>query len=131
VNEYHERNKNLAKLGFLNYREYLRSNLWRSLRKDAFRIFGKKCIRCRGKANQIHHRSYTYEALQGLWPKHLVPVCARCHKFAEYRDDGSKRSPGEANSLLSNNHKKKHKKNKNRKIKIDVNRLDIISLRNA
>lgn len=90
-NPYEYRNENLKKLGFKNYQSYLRSELWKSIRSRVLQNAKFRCIRCRKKATQVHHRAYDMATLRGDELSALTAVCDRCHKKAEHtkpeRDD--------------------------------------------
>jgi hypothetical protein len=80
---YTERNKNLLALGFRSYGEYLKSEMWSTIRKLAFAENGAKCVVCGRAATQIHHSSYDLRTLVGSNLKCLHPVCSTCHESAE------------------------------------------------
>lgn len=105
-NGYVARNNIINNLGFLSYKEYLNSSLWKSIRN---KILPSKCILCPKRANQIHHYDYTYENLTGESLKHLYPVCGNCHKKIEFTIKGEwlsfKRSQSKFKRLLKKSHK--------------------------
>jgi hypothetical protein len=78
------RNAVLLEMGYKDYAEYLKSPLWGKIRKSVLVRDGKKCCRCDQKANQVHHRDYTREALMGDDTSDMVSICAACHEFIEY-----------------------------------------------
>lgn len=96
---YHERNKNLRKLGFRSYAKYLNSTLWRRIKKRLFKDRGYVCQRCRDEGDQIHHRDYSIETLNGDSLEALVVLCRECHEFVEF-EGGKKVSPERANERL-------------------------------
>lgn len=84
------RAESLAQLGFSSYREYLDSDLWRSIRASVFRAKGRMCCCCGKRATQIHHTYYSFRTLSGD-PASLEnsawPVCAKCHKKTHFKSD--------------------------------------------
>jgi hypothetical protein len=100
-NQYRRRAKNLKKLGFQNYREYLASEMWASIRARIFAYHGRSCKRCGGFATQIHHKEYTMKAMTGENRGLLVPLCGPCHEFCEW-DGNRKVMPSGANARIKN-----------------------------
>lgn len=72
--------KTLTKLGFETYEEYLKSDLWRSIRSDAYMSRGRFCVICSDPAECIHHASYRRDVMDGSDIKPLYPLCHKCHK---------------------------------------------------
>lgn len=81
-NPYRYRDENLKAMGFKSYSEYLRSDLWASIRKRALEM-DDKCQRCGKTATQVHHRAYDPATLRGDNINSLSPLCGRCHRKAE------------------------------------------------
>jgi len=88
-NDYASRNRNVKRLGYATYAEYLRSDLWFLIRARVFAAKGRKCVACGLRANQVHHNRYHLNDLSGKNIKFLVPVCGACHERAEF--DGEKK----------------------------------------
>jgi hypothetical protein len=82
------------------YEEYRRSSLWKRLRRAALKRDNKVCRRCGGKANQVHHRSYSLEVLRGEVPEQLVSICKGCHHHIHYDEHGADRFQEEWDSVL-------------------------------
>ena len=99
MEEYAERNDTLEDLGFKDYAAYLRSKLWKSIRRDKLGV-DPECYGCGREATQVHHGKYTIENLSGLSDEHLYPICGRCHKWIEITKDWVKRSPTAATEEL-------------------------------
>lgn len=100
---YAERNAILRELGFRDYREYLRSKLWKSIRERKLaqdpECYG--CFRNEDKAiMQVHHGAYTAANLRGETLTDLWTVCSRCHKYIEVTKSGHKRNPEDATDEL-------------------------------
>jgi 5-methylcytosine-specific restriction endonuclease McrA len=98
--DYKRRASNLKDLGFDSYRQYLESPLWASIRSEVLARDKKKCVKCGGRATQVHHMSYGPKVLSGERIGRLVSVCASCHRAAEF-DDDTKVSVREASRRLS------------------------------
>lgn len=94
---YADRQEVLHRLGFADYRAYLRSELWSSIRGRVFARRGRKCWIChrKGKATQVHHLHYTADNLSGASTSGMRPVCAICHHEIEVDEDGRKRTARE------------------------------------
>ena len=96
----------LKSRGFKNYAEYLRSDLWASIRERVFSLKGRSCVGCRKFATVVHHRRYDGMTMSGGDLRGLVPMCMGCHKKIEF-------SGKRKNSLSkANNRLKKLKKQK-------------------
>jgi hypothetical protein len=97
---YRERNLNLRAMGFASYKEYLRSDLWRSIRARVLEAH-PDCFACGGTATQVHHRTYRKKDLEGRDLRKLFAVCASCHERCEFRDgDGEKLNPVQSTAKL-------------------------------
>ena len=82
-NPYAYRDDNLRRLGFRSYGEYLRSDLWKSIRE---RVLADNwyCQRCDDRpAEQVHHRAYDPVTLSGKDLRSLTALCRGCHRTAE------------------------------------------------
>lgn len=89
-NPYRDRNETLQKLGFNTYKEYLKSDLWKSIKKRVMDAAGERCSRCsyRGtKRLQVHHRSYDLRTLVGTDLRSLTVLCRSCHCAIERPTD--------------------------------------------
>jgi len=61
------------------YKKYLLSNEWASIKLDLFAIRGKQCEICGSKRYiQVHHK--TYKNIFNENPEDLQVVCNSCHK---------------------------------------------------
>lgn len=62
----------------MDYRAYLRSSHWKTVRRDALRRAGNKCQLCSSRIRlEVHHNSYEH-----LWDEteqDVVVLCRRCH----------------------------------------------------
>ena len=85
--DYAHRNRILADMGFASYVEYLRSNLWVSIRSRVMENCKGKCLSCGGKATQVHHPVYSKGNLTGKSIETLVGLCNTCHKWLEFEGE--------------------------------------------
>jgi hypothetical protein len=95
-NTYQERSLHLAALGFLSYKAYLGSKLWKTIRTRVLDQFNYRCEYCSNEATQVHHSSYDMATLKGETLKHLHPVCNTCHEQGEYFTNKDKATPHQA-----------------------------------
>lgn len=70
----------LRDLGFASYAAYLNSGLWARIRSRVFDAKGRQCLRCGGKARQVHHRLYSPAVMRGDDIEPLEPICGDCHE---------------------------------------------------
>lgn len=89
-----------ACLGFSSYDNYLRSNLWRRIRKRVLARDGGTCLCCGEPAQHVHHTDYSIDVMSGECDAKLVSLCERCHNQAEYGPDWQKRTLKQANSRI-------------------------------
>ena len=85
--DYRGRQQILLGIGYRTYREYLASDLWKSIRSRILKMARYRCERCGLRATQVHHIGYSYNNLSGRKSKGLVPVCAGCHRLYELDGD--------------------------------------------
>jgi hypothetical protein len=89
---YGERNRNLKMLGFDSYSEYLKSDLWASIRGTV--LSGcPQCVGCTREASQVHHENYDIPVLLGEYLDALHPICGRCHMIIEFSRKGHHKLP--------------------------------------
>lgn len=88
---YHKRTINLKEIGFKNYRQYLLSDLWSTIRQCVL-LKHKYCVRCNRKATQVHHMTYSVSVLRGEDFSKLLSVCRKCHKYSEIRHKKKKKT---------------------------------------
>ena len=82
--------------------EYLKSYLWKKIRRRILKRDSNKCRFCGGEATLVHHMSYEHEVLEGKADHMLVSLCPGCHKYLHFDDDGSMRTNEDVNNLLFN-----------------------------
>lgn len=81
---YHSRNSYLRNMGFPDYAAYLRSDLWRDIRRRVLEEKGSKCFTCGSQAKALHHLRYHHDDLCGNTLENIVPVCDCCHHEFEF-----------------------------------------------
>lgn len=110
-NGYSGRNRNLRKLGFTTYQDYLKSELWDNIRKRVFAEKGCKCHLCNRYATEIHHNGYGIRVLEGKDIRALVPICRKCHSEIEFNNN-KKNTVSEARDEF---HKRKNERKRKRR----------------
>jgi hypothetical protein len=79
---------------------YLKSPLWRKIKRRVLMRDGKRCRCCTGGAITVHHLSYDDEVLDGRDDKKLASICEGCHEYISLDESNKRRSLEEANGLL-------------------------------
>jgi hypothetical protein len=92
MNTYADRNHLLKEMGYESYRAYLDSDLWWSIKAQAFIFHGKACKLCRVEAVTLHHLGYGRDTLLGESLDQIVPLCDSCHHKVEFTSKGAKRT---------------------------------------
>jgi 5-methylcytosine-specific restriction endonuclease McrA len=82
------------------YSEYLRSPLWRRIKKRVLKRDGRICQSCGGTGTMVHHRSYERDVMEGKDDSMLATLCDGCHELIHFCEDGRKREPEEVDQLL-------------------------------
>lgn len=98
MNCYRQRNAKIGNLGYETYQKYLQSEEWKILRKQKLERY-PLCLLCDKPASQVHHISYDYETLLGLFEYRLIQLCDGCHEKIEFTGS-RKNSLKEANAAL-------------------------------
>lgn len=83
-----------------DYREYLKTPLWRKISRRVLKRDKRVCRCCTGNANQVHHRSYAPDVMRGENDDELASVCEGCHNYIEFDELGNPRDPEETDRLL-------------------------------
>lgn len=83
-----------------DYTKYLRRKLWKTIRARILARDGGLCLRCNGGGEEVHHRSYAPEVMEGLADEWLVSLCGGCHTVVEFDDAGGWRSWAEKERVL-------------------------------
>jgi len=89
IDPYIHRESNLATIGFISYKDYLESDLWKEIREKVFAKHSR-CFGCGKPANQVHHRDYSVETLSGNRLFRLRAICTNCHEHCEIDENGHK-----------------------------------------
>lgn len=100
ISRYRSRNEIVIALGFAGYHEYLDSDLWRSIRRRCFDVFGSSCHFCGRDATQVHHARYDERVMAGEDMSALYPVCGQCHHVGEFAINGDKLPPESATGKM-------------------------------
>lgn len=99
-NRYAHRNKVLKGIGFDSYSDYLKSDLWASIKKRVLKRDKGKCQSCRQPATSVHHKHYSKRVLLGEHIIGLKAICKECHQKIEFDKDGSKNDVVTANRAM-------------------------------
>jgi 5-methylcytosine-specific restriction endonuclease McrA len=83
---YKTRARNLKRMGFTSYREYLESELWAGIRQRVFTRDNHECLMCGREATQVHHKRYNMDTMKGVTIDHLVSSCGGCHYRVEFKN---------------------------------------------
>jgi len=66
-------------LGYKSYDSYLKSGLWKKIKKRVLVKHNYKCIVCGDHAKIVHHKFYSYDILKGYNIFPLVVICEIHH----------------------------------------------------
>lgn len=105
------------KLGFKTYSDYLKSELFKKIKEEVFKIHSNICICCKNEATQVHHMKYTDQNILGKNYKYLVPICGKCHYKIEFDSNGTK-------TLKLSSVNKKLKFMMSKKDKLNINKFN-------
>lgn len=89
-NSFLKRKRNKPKRSFNNhiqsqtYRDYIHSDKWRELRREAFTLVRNRCVNCGMIATELHHLNY-YNLQKERIGIDVVPLCHKCHRFCHWR----------------------------------------------
>jgi hypothetical protein len=83
-----------------DYEKYLRTVLWKEIKKWIMERDNYKCVICKSEKSrfsssgqlEVHHRSYELDVLEGKNSEMLILLCSRCHKLIEFYPSCSKRN---------------------------------------
>ena len=102
---YLRRKEALDSLAFSSYSAYLKSSVWKLIRKQILLRDNYKCVVCNEPAQIVHHKDYNAHTLAGKHPENLVSLCKVCHNKIEF-DLAKKRTLKKANRKLKSLSKK-------------------------
>lgn len=97
---YKRRDAVLLDMGFANYKAYLASDLWKSIRTKVLERDGGKCHACKRPAKHVHHTDYSLDVMAGARIESLRSLCAGCHKGIEFSTKFGKTTLVQANKRL-------------------------------
>lgn len=64
----------------MEYKEYLKTDIWDKKRKARLKIDGHCCQMCGSRyCLEVHHLTYRNKGHENIW-KDLVTLCAGCHE---------------------------------------------------
>jgi len=70
----------------MEYREYLKTDKWKKQKKKCFSLNLKRCVVCRKKVVDVHHKTYKRIFKENV-ETDLIPLCRfhhfEIHKFAK------------------------------------------------
>jgi 5-methylcytosine-specific restriction endonuclease McrA len=64
---------------FKTYQEFMKSGIWKKLRKQTLKRDNNKCVHCGEKAVSVHHKFYVKWGTEKL--DYLESVCKNCHQL--------------------------------------------------
>ena len=114
--EYKNRDKILEELGYDDYIDYLKGDLWTEIRDQILKESKYTCVCCDNEyldetlVMQVHHMVYTKENLSGESIYGLVAICRTCHIEAEFKPNSKKKNLEEANGYVLGKRPKTKKK---------------------
>lgn len=130
IHQYQARNEVLKELGFENYQEYLKSDIWREtkriwyFKREKKPDYWGKCHICgETKGLVLHHLNYRKKNIETACIKGKIPLCFKCH--GELHEFSNKRIHLKINSsykrlrrVIAGKAEKKPKKKKTPKMVI-------------
>ena len=84
------------------YNNYRKRKLWKKIIKP--RILERDshcCLRCGGRADRVHHRSYTDDVMKGKADDKLASICEGCHNVIHFSDSGNRRNQDDWDGILA------------------------------
>ncbi|WP_336966314.1 HNH endonuclease [Sphingobium aquiterrae] len=87
-------------IGFLSYKSYQASALWKSIRREELLKAGGRCAACSERPDTIHHRDYRPRVLRGEDRNALIALCKSCHTKVHRDGERRERSWDESEQVL-------------------------------
>ncbi|HWT19431.1 MAG TPA: HNH endonuclease signature motif containing protein [Variovorax sp.] len=84
----------------MDYPDYLKSALWKRIKKRVLERDNKTCQCCGGRGSVVHHRSYERDVMEGRNDALLATICNGCHNIIHFTDSGEPRSTAEADVVF-------------------------------
>ena len=81
----HHRAGVLKDMGFTSYNLYLKSDLWKSIRRRVMERDEYLCQACKRPGLVVHHMDYDAATMEGETLDQLVTMCKHCHDGIEKR----------------------------------------------
>jgi hypothetical protein len=127
--------KNLEKLGYHSYYQYLKSPAWLKIKNYVDLMQIKDCFICGGRYEILHHLSYRFlgKSVSNINIEkrliNILPLCKKCHDQIHQINHSKKTSVLGATTELCQIHKKKLDKlflyKKSKEINAKQNKVDI------
>lgn len=95
-----ERDRICQLLEYADYEAYWVSRFWKRIRLRILKRDCRLCLKCGGRAGQVHHRTYTVDVMKGENDSQLVSVCDGCHAVIHRDDFNNERLPDEWELVL-------------------------------
>jgi hypothetical protein len=96
---YIKRNEVLKRMGFHSYQDYLKSWIWRAVRKKQLKK-QPLCTGCGEAATEVHHLVYDESTMRGFCDRGLVSICRTCHESVEFDERFNKLGIMDVNKKL-------------------------------
>lgn len=81
--------------------EYLKSKLWvKTIKPRILKRDGGICRSCGCPGDDVHHRTYDRDILEGANDAMLVTVCRWCHEIIHFDEDGARRPQADTDAIL-------------------------------
>ncbi len=84
----------------LDYEDYRKTKLWKSIKKRILERDQKQCGRCGGSAAVVHHISYDPPVMLGQDDSKLISLCNGCHSVVHFDKNGNVRGSEDQFSVL-------------------------------
>ena len=73
--------QDIHELRTMDYREYLKTDHWKKVRRLRLEIDGHRCVDCKaGERLEIHHKIYDHRGCEQDHLGDLVTLCRDCHQ---------------------------------------------------
>jgi|GEM_PF-3525309 len=81
--------------------EYLKSKLWKkTIKPRVLKRDGGICQSCGCPGDEVHHRTYDRDVLEGSKDEMLVTVCRWCHEIIHFEENGRRRPQVDTDAVL-------------------------------
>lgn len=87
-NPYTRRDSIIRQMGYVSYKAYLASSLWKAIRDRVMARDKGQCRVCDNKSTECHHRNYDAAVLSGRVIDSIVSICRQCHASISVDESG-------------------------------------------